>query len=74
MTRTGVDDAQQTILDALAEVARLRSKLDGRERDLVKRGLALDVPVAFMSEALGMARTTLGMRLRTAAARTGEQR
>jgi hypothetical protein len=65
-----LDERQQQIVEGLRECARLRGRLDARESELIDRGRSLGVPVTAMSEALGLARTTLGMRLKAAAGRS----
>jgi hypothetical protein len=67
----GIDDAGREVLAEMRRVARARAVVDAREAELVKRGLVLGVPVTYMSTALGLAETTLGMRLKARARTSG---
>jgi hypothetical protein len=60
----GIDDNGRYVLARLEDIAIKRRELDAEARDWVDRGLELDVPVTWMSKALGLAATTLGMRMK----------
>lgn len=58
----GLDPAGLEVLRGLRTLADLRTKLDEKEEETVKRGFELGVPEGAMSVCLGLARNTIGMR------------
>lgn len=60
----GLDARQNAVLTALRGTAREQQELNSRQRQIVQEGTELGVPLTFMSEAMGLGRTTLGMRMK----------